>query len=132
MVVIGMFGTVAFGLQGVFESVLGASEWRSTATFDIYPVPVAVILLLAGPMFPAALLLLGAQYWRTGLTPRWVAIALVFAAITFPVARVTRLTSVAFVADLIMLAAFCFVAWFSWRRTANVAQPPSPRVPSPR
>lgn len=121
LVLIGMFGTVAFGLQGVFESVFGVGEWRSLATFDAYPLPVAVVLLLAGPVFPAALLVLGAMYWRTGLTPRWSAALLVLAAVAFPVARVTRSTPVAFVADLVMLAAFCVVAWFSWRRESAAA-----------
>lgn len=69
LVLIGMFGTVAFGLQGVFESVFGITEFRSLATFDIYPLPVAIVLILAGPLFPVALLSLGAMHWWTGLTP---------------------------------------------------------------
>lgn len=118
LVLIGMFGTVAFGLQGVFEAIFGVTEWRSLATFDVYPLPVAIILILAGPVFPAALLTLGAMHWRTGLTPRWSAALLVLAAVAFPIARITRSTPVAFIADLVMLAAFCAVAWFSWQRTS--------------
>ena len=79
-----MFGTVAFGLQGVFESVFGITEFRSLATFDIYPLPVAIVLILAGPLFPVALLSLGAMHWWTGLTPRWSAVLLVFAAAAIP------------------------------------------------
>lgn len=116
LVLIGMFGTVAFGLQGVFESVFGATEWRSLATFEFYPLPIAVILILAGPVFPAALLILGAMYWRTGITPRRSAALLVLAAAAFPVARVSRSTQVALVADLVMLTAFCVIAWFAWHR----------------
>ena len=110
------FGTVAFGLQGVFESVFGITEFRSLATFDIYPLPVAIVLILAGPLFPVALLSLGAMHWWTGLTPRWSAVLLVFAAAAFPVARISRSVPVAFIADLVMLAAFCVVAWFAWHR----------------
>ncbi|MFN3337592.1 hypothetical protein [Paeniglutamicibacter gangotriensis] len=116
LVLIGMFGTVAFGLQGVFESVFGITEFRSLATFDIYPLPVAIVLILAGPLFPVALLSLGAMHWWTGLTPRWSAVLLVFAAAAFPVARISRSVPVAFIADLVMLAAFCVVAWFAWHR----------------
>lgn len=116
LVLIGMFGTVAFGLQGVFESVFGIAEFRSLATFDIYPLPVAIVLILAGPLFPVALLSLGAMHWWTGLTPRWSAVLLVFAAAAFPVARISRSVPVAFIADLVMLAAFCVVAWFAWHR----------------
>ncbi|WP_017793297.1 hypothetical protein [Leucobacter salsicius] len=118
LVLIGMFGTVVFGLQGVFEAIFGVTEWRSLATFEVYPLPVAVVLTLAGPVFPAALLFLGAMHWRTGLTPRWSAALLVLAAVAFPIARITRSTPVAFIADLVMLAAFCAVAWFSWHRTS--------------
>lgn len=116
LVLIGMFGTVAFGLQGVFESIFGVDESSSLAAFTAYPLPVAVILLLAGPVFPTALLLLGAMYWRTGLTPRWSAALLVCAAVAFPIARVTRSIPVALIADLVMLTAFCAVAWLAWNR----------------
>ncbi|MDV2978226.1 UNVERIFIED_CONTAM: hypothetical protein Q9R71_13685 [Actinomycetes bacterium ARC8] len=121
LVLIGMFGTVAFGLQGVFESVFGVTEFRSLATFEIYPLPVAIVLSLAGPLFPLSLLLLGAMYWWTGLTPRWSASLLVLAAAAFPVARISRSVPVAFIADLVMLATFCALAWFAWNRKAEAA-----------
>ncbi|UVI37748.1 hypothetical protein [Brevibacterium spongiae] len=121
LVLIGMFGTVAFGLQGVFESVLGATESSSLAAFESYPLSVTIVLILAGPVFPAALLSLGAMHWWTGLTPRWSAVLLVLAAAAFPVARVTRSVPVAFIADLVMLAAFCAVAWFAWNRRNEIA-----------
>lgn len=128
LVLIGMFGTVAFGLQGVFESVFGVDHASSLADFEGYPLPVAIILVLAGPTFPAALFLLGAMYWRTEITPRWVALLLVFAAAAFPIARVTRSIPVALTADLVMLTTFCSVAWFAWRRTDSNAGHRIPQV----
>lgn len=121
LVLIGMFGTVAFGLQGVFESVFGVDDSSALAAFGVYPLPVTVILMMAGPVFPASLLCLGALYWKTGLTPRWGAVTLILAAVAFPIARVTRSIPVALVADLVMLAAFCTVAWFAWNRAGTTA-----------
>lgn len=128
LVLIGMFGTVAFGLQGVFESVFGVDHASSLTAFEGYPLPVAIILLLAGTTFPAALFLLGAMYWRTEITPCWVALLLVFAAAAFPIARVTRSIPVALIADLVMLTTFCFLAWFEWRRTDGYAGHRIPQV----
>ena len=116
LALIGAFGTVAFGIQGVFESLLGFGEWRSTSTFDTYPLPVTLVLMTAGPIFPLALLLLGAMYWITSLIPRWNAALLMIAAVVFPVARITRAAPVVFVADFILLAAFCVIAWCAWHR----------------
>lgn len=131
VVLVGMFGTVAFGLQGVFESVFGVDDSAALAAFGDYPTTVAIILLLAGPVFPGALLLLGAMLWRSSLTPTWCAALLCLAAAAFPVARVTRSAPVALVADLVMLAAFGAVAWFSWRRATAPAQlPPSHLKPA--
>ncbi|MHA3722975.1 hypothetical protein ACXR2T_03765 [Leucobacter sp. HY1910] len=118
LTLIGAFGTVAFGIQGVFESLLGFGEWRGAATFDTYPLPVTLILMTAGPAFPLALFILGAMYWKTGLVPRWAAALLMFAAIAFPIARVTRDFPFVFIADFTMLAAFCAIAWYASRRPA--------------
>lgn len=119
LVLIGMFGTVAFGLQGFFESVFGVNDSSSLAAFDSYPLAGTIMFMIAGPTFPFALLILGVMLWRTRLTPEWCAALVCAAAVAFPVARVTRSTPIAFVADLVMLAAFCGVAWHSWPREST-------------
>lgn len=115
LVLIGMFGTVAFGLQGFFEGVFGFDDSSSLAAFDGYPLAGTILFLLAGPTFPLALLLLGTILWRTRLSPRACSGLLLVAAAAFPIARATRVPAVALVADLAMLAAFCGVAWYSLR-----------------
>lgn len=114
LVLIGMFGSIAFGLQGFFEGVLGTTDGASPATFTGYPTAGALVLLLAGPMFPAALVVLSIFHWRTRLAPRWVASLLALAAAMFPVARVARIDTLAVIADLLMLGTFCVIAWRAW------------------
>lgn len=89
LVLIGMFGTVAFGLQGFFEDVFGVDDASALAAFDGYPAAGTVMFLLAGPTFPLALLLLGMMLWHTRLSPRACSGLLVIAAIAFPIARVS-------------------------------------------
>lgn len=117
VVIWGMFGSVAFGLQGFFEGVFGVTPESPLNMFEIYPVAGATLLLISGPMFPAALMLLGVLYWLTGLAPRWVATLVCVAAAAFPIARVARVDWIAVAADLLMLIAFCAIAWIVWPRT---------------
>lgn len=114
LVLIGMFGSIAFGLQGFFEGVLGGAGGVALDAFADYPVWGAAVLLLSGPVFPLALLVLSILHWRTGLSPRWSAALLCVAAVAFPIARVVRLDVVAVAADLLMVVAFWVLAWHSW------------------
>jgi uncharacterized membrane protein YhaH (DUF805 family) len=119
LVLIGMFGTIAFGLQGFFEGAFGVNDESGLTAFDEYPVGGTVVLLLAGPTFPLALIVLGAMQWHTRMSPRSCVVLLCVAAIAFPVARVTRSTPVALVADVMMLVAFCWMARHSWTATSG-------------
>lgn len=119
LVLIGMFGTIAFGLQGFFEGVFGVNDKSDPLAFDVYPTAGTVIFLLAGPTFPLALIILSAMQWHTRMSPRLCVALLCFAAIAFPAARVTRSTPVAFLADIVMLVAFCWMAWYSWTATSG-------------
>ncbi len=116
LVLLGMFGTIAFGLQGFFEGVFGVADQAALDAFASYPPWGAAVLLVSGPLFPLALLVLGVMQWRARLSPRWAAGLLCAAAALFPLARLARLDLVAFAADLLMLAAFCVLAWRSWPR----------------
>lgn len=117
LVLVGMFGTVAFGLQGFFEGVLGVTEGSGLTGFEGYPIGGAAVLLLAGPVFPLALIVLGALQWHSRISPRACVALLCIAAVAFPVARVTRSTAVALVADVLMVVAFCWLAWYRWTTT---------------
>ncbi|MGB3304502.1 hypothetical protein [Gordonia sp. (in: high G+C Gram-positive bacteria)] len=119
LVLIGMFGTVAFGLQGFFEAVFGADNSSALAAFDGYPTVGTIMFLLAGPTFPFALMVFGAMLWRARTVPQTCVVAVLVAAVAFPIARVTREAPVAFIADLVMLAAFCGVAWYAWQRSSD-------------
>ena len=116
LVLIGMFGTVAFGLQGFFESVFGVDDSSALAAFDGYPTAGTIMFLLAGPTFPFALVVFGAMQWRARVVPPICSVLVLVAAAAFPIARVTREAPVAFVADLVMVAAFSGVAWYAWAR----------------
>lgn len=116
VVLLGMFGTIAFGLQGFFEGVFGVTGGTALSAFATYPPWGTAVLLLLGPVFPLALAVLGVLHWRAGLSPHWAAGLLCGAAVLFPLARLVRLDAVAFAADLLMLVAFSAVAWHSWPR----------------
>ncbi|WP_346843064.1 hypothetical protein [Rhodococcus sp. IC4_135] len=116
LVLVGMFGTVAFGLQGFFEGVFGVDDSSALASFAGYPTAGTIMLLLAGPTFPFALVVFGTMQWRARTVPPACAVLVLIAAVAFPIARATREVPVAIVADLVMIAAFCGVAWYAWTR----------------
>ncbi|WP_241387265.1 hypothetical protein [Rhodococcus sp. CH91] len=119
LLLVGMFGSIAFGLQGFFEGVFGVTHRAALNAFEDYP-PISVVLLVAGPIFPLAIGVLGILYWFTDSAPRWASILLCIAAVAFPLARVVRLEWVAIVADVIMVVAFWYLAWIRWRRAGRM------------
>ncbi|KAA5826491.1 hypothetical protein ABT337_17270 [Saccharopolyspora hirsuta] len=116
LLLIGMFGSIAFGLQGFFEGVFGITGRASLAAFEDYPPHSLFVLLLPGPGFPLALLAFGAMLGWTRLAPRWVSVLICLAAIFFPLARVLRVDWIAYLADLLMVVAFGLLAWRAWQR----------------
>ncbi|MGX4711095.1 hypothetical protein [Rhodococcus ruber] len=115
VLLVGMFGTIGFGLQGFFEGVLEADHRSGLDAFDDYP-PAGIILLISGPVFPLAVGILAILHWFTGSAPHWTSVLLCIAAVTFPLARVVRVEWVAVVADVLMVIAFGYLAWVAWRR----------------
>lgn len=116
LLLIGMFGSIAFGLQGFFEGAFGISDRASLAALDGYPPHSLFVLWLPGPTFPLALLAFGAILGWTRMSPRWVVVMLCLAAIVFPLSRVLRLDWVAYIADVLMLVPFCHLGWLAWQR----------------
>jgi hypothetical protein len=52
------------------------------------------------------------------MSPRWVAVLICLAAIAFPVSRVLRINWVSYVADLLMVLPFGYLAWRAWQPAA--------------
>ncbi|MCI2416414.1 hypothetical protein MOQ72_03175 [Saccharopolyspora sp. K220] len=116
LLLVGMFGSIAFGLQGFFEGVFGISDRAPLAALDDYPPQSVFVLWLPGPAFPLSLLAFGLLLGWTRMSPRWVAVLVCVAAIAFPLGRVLRLDWVAYIADLLMVLPFCHLAWCAWQR----------------
>lgn len=119
LLLVGMFGSIAFGLQGFFEGALAADDRSGLAALDGYPPQSLFVLWLPGPTFPLALVVFGAMLAWTRLAPAWDAAMICAAAIAFPLARVLRTELVAYAADLLLVVAFGHLAWRAWRRTGR-------------
>ncbi|MEV6229915.1 hypothetical protein AB0L88_18840 [Saccharopolyspora shandongensis] len=117
LLLIGMFGSIAFGLQGFFEGVFGLHDQVALARFGDYPPQSLLVLWLPGPTFPLALLVFGVLLFWTRLSPRWVAVLICLAAVVFPLGRVLRLEWVAYIVDLLVIVPFAQLAWSAWHRT---------------
>jgi hypothetical protein len=125
LLIIGMLGSIAFGLQGFFEGVFDITERASLAALDGFPPQSLLVLWLPGPTFPLALLIFGLLIGWNRMSPRWVAILICVAAITFPLSRVFRVDWIAYIADLLMILPFGYLAWRAWRHPRVVSEPTS-------
>lgn len=112
----GMFGTISFGLQGFFEESLGVVNRIALSSFSEYPPQSLLVLWLPGPVFPLALFVFGLMIGWTRASPRWTAVFICVAAIAFPAGRVLRVDWVAYLADLLLVLPFSYLAWHAWRR----------------
>ncbi|GAA2804321.1 hypothetical protein [Saccharopolyspora taberi] len=119
LLLIGMFGSIAFGLQGFFEGVFGVGGRAGLAQLEDYPPQSVFVLWLPGPAFPLSLLVFGMLVGWTRMSPWWVAVLICVAAIAFPLGRVLRLDWVAYVVDLLVIVPFTQLAWRAWHRTAT-------------
>ncbi|MFB8761228.1 hypothetical protein [Nocardiopsis alba] len=111
-----MFGTISFGLQGFFEESLGVVNRIALSSFSEYPPQSLLVLWLPGPVFPLALFVFGLMIGWTRASPRWTAVFICVAAIAFPAGRVLRVDWVAYLADLLLVLPFSYLAWHAWRR----------------
>ncbi|MDA0564193.1 hypothetical protein LG943_07610 [Streptomonospora sp. S1-112] len=118
LVLVGMFGSVAFGLQGFFEGALGDVDRVALDRFADYPPQSLLVLWLPGPTFPLALLVFGLLLRWTRTAPWWVTVLICLAALAFPLGRALRLEWVAYLVDLLVLAPFGYLALRAWRRAS--------------
>jgi hypothetical protein len=114
VLLLGMLGSISFGLQGFFEESLGVIDEISLASFSNYPPQSFLLLWLPGPAFPLSLFAFGLMISWTRIAPKWVAIFICIAAIAFPAGRVLRLEWVSYVADLLVVLPFFYLAWHAW------------------
>ncbi|MBQ0923433.1 hypothetical protein [Saccharopolyspora endophytica] len=119
LLLVGMFGTIAFGLQGFFEGAFGLHDRVGLERFADYPPQSLLVLWLPGPSFPAAMFAFGALLLWTRTAPWWDASLICLAAIAFPLGRVLRLEWVAYVVDVLVIIAFAHLAWRAWLRTTE-------------
>ncbi|RRO14721.1 hypothetical protein EIL87_18425 [Saccharopolyspora rhizosphaerae] len=121
----GMLGTVAFGLQGFFEGAFGLHDRVGLARFDDYPPLSLLVLWLPGPAFPAAMFVYGALLLWTRAAPPWDTALICLAAVAFPLGRVLRWEWVAYVVDVLVIVAFTHLARRAWQRTREPAGRPN-------
>jgi Domain of unknown function (DUF4386) len=107
---LGAFGGIAFGLQGVFEELFDVSGPQSLAAAAAHPVVSWAVLWGPGPMFPISLVLLGVALLRTGVTPRPLAVLLILGGAAFPLSRAGRIELVAHTIDAALLATSVWLA----------------------
>lgn len=119
LLLVGMFGTIAFGLQGFFEGAFGLHDRVGLERFADYPPQSLLVLWLPGPSFPAAMFAFGALLLWTRMAPWWDASLICLAAVAFPLGRVLRLEWVAYVVDVLVIIAFAHLAWRAWLRTTE-------------
>lgn len=122
LVLVGMFGSIAFGLQGFFEGAFGLHDRVGLERFADYPPQSLLVLWLPGPTFPGALLVFGLLLFWTRMSPWWDATLICLAAVAFPLGRVLRLEWVAYVVDLLVIIAFAHLAWRAWHRDSAKAK----------
>ncbi|GAA1764315.1 hypothetical protein GCM10009834_22720 [Streptomonospora arabica] len=124
ILLVGMFGSIAFGLQGFFEGTFGLDGRAALEGFDDYPPQGFLVLWLPGPVFPLALLTFGLIIGWTRTSPLWVAALICLAAVAFPAGRALRLEWVAYIVDVLVIIPFAQLAWRSWHDPRTVPRPP--------
>ncbi|WFE53189.1 hypothetical protein [Micromonospora sp. WMMD1155] len=107
----GAMGGAAFGFQGVFEDIFDQSADASLAALAAHPFAANLLLWIPGPVMPLSLFALGIALARTHLVPRWPAALLCAGALAFPLSRIPRIDTVAYLADALLIVSFAAIAW---------------------
>jgi hypothetical protein len=128
LTVLGTAGGVAFSVQSIHEEMFGVDHAAAVERLNEFPLAANTLFWLCGPLFPIALVALGAMLLRLRAAPLAAGILLVLGGLAFPLSRVTRESLLANVADLLLLLPCGYLAV----RSTYWPSDRSPRSAAPR
>ncbi|MQY09393.1 hypothetical protein [Actinomadura macrotermitis] len=109
LAVYGCVGGVAFGLQGMFEELFGATHEHTVQLLQAHPFAANVAFWIAGPLFPAGVFVLGLVLTRIRYVPPPAGLLMAAGAVVFPLSRIPREAAIAHAADLVLLLPFAYL-----------------------
>ena|ERR1700754_5002557 len=104
-------GGIGFGLLGYFTTIFSIPHQTYLKTLEQYPISSGLLLFWAGPLFPLSLLVLGINLIIKRVTERWLGAVLCLAAIAFPLSRISRIETLAHLADLLLAIPFMVIGF---------------------
>ncbi|WP_338876524.1 hypothetical protein WBJ53_12830 [Spirosoma sp. SC4-14] len=111
---VAIFGCISgnnFGMRGIYADVFGISRQALLQQAAAHPVSFNITMFMSGPLFPLSLLVLGIVFLRKKVVPVWVGVLLCLGAVAFPVSRISRIESVAHVADVLLFIPIAYLGW---------------------
>jgi hypothetical protein len=105
----GCLGGIGFGFEGLYSVIFQVEKIGMTA-YEKFPLQMNLVLYWAGPAFPLTLLIMGILLMVRKIAPWWIGLMIAAGAIVFPVSRVTRIPSVAHIADIVLLIPIVFIS----------------------
>ncbi|MGA0556632.1 hypothetical protein ACO2Q8_08275 [Larkinella sp. VNQ87] len=109
-----------FGMRGLFATTFGLSHQTVLTQSASHPLAFNLTLYWAGPLFPLSLIVLGINLIRNRLIPVWVGVLISLGGLAFPVSRISRIETLAHVADLLLLIPFGFLGLnVLWNKSVN-------------
>ncbi len=108
--VFGVTGGIAFSVQALHEVMFGVSHARAVDLLGGYPFAANTLYWICGPLFPLSLVALGLLVARVRAAPVPAGMLLALGGAAFPLSRITREEILVHAADLLLLAAFGYLA----------------------
>ena len=109
LAVYGSIGGVTFGVQGMYEELLGVSHADAVQVLDQHLAAAYLAFWFPGPLFPLSVIVLGIVLTRIGRIPAAIGVLLCVGGAAFPLSRIPRLPAIAHVADLLLLVPFVYL-----------------------
>jgi hypothetical protein len=104
-------GGAGFGFDGIYTDAMGYTSGDAVARLhaDI-GFPLIISLFLPGVLFPLSMLFLAIQLIRARIIPLWVGIVFIFAALGFPLSRMSRIDILAHMDNVLLLTSHTYIA----------------------
>lgn len=123
VLVYGAIGGATISARGLFEETMHWTRHDSTAVLSASGLESNVVYYWSAPLFPLALLLIGAGLARTRLVPLWTAGLVCVVGVAFPLSRVPRVSWLAHVVNLMIVVAFGYLGYlYAGKRVAGAAR----------